>query len=815
VGTENGLSILTFGSQQRPTYSSVPSMRERVFGIQEDAQGNIWLETLTAGLFRLTPSSTDVESFGLREGLPTLLYNHTAATSQGLLAFNEKGIYRFAPGRNRFVPHNPFGGEKPATAFWKNELVEDARGNIWTVEGDKKRVTLYRKQAGSYVPVTTPLLPISTSPINVIYPDEQNLVWFGGRDGVVRYNPAVRKQYDLAYPALIRQVHTVGDKVLYDGTGSPQAAALPYNRNDISFDFAAVNFPVTQDMQFQYILENYDKTWSDWTAETKKGYTNLPAGKYRFRVKARNIYEVLSREATYDFTVTPPWYARWWMIALFVAAGAALLYLVVRWRLNALVREKQALENLIRERTEEVVIQKEELEKQSEELAVKNDQLEKIDLIVQSINAEIDFTNLFQTVLAKFSVIRNMNSASFLVFEPANSTYRFKALRSNRDLSYVEDVALTQEQAERRFLANATEVFEDVYLKNDVQYEPLHNAIDELVTPKSLITIVIETEGHIDGFITLENTTRSNAFDQRDISMICNLREHLIAAFIKTRLLENLENTLNDLNNAQDELIRQEKLASVGQLTKGIVDRILNPLNYVSNFSQSSDSLIDEAVETLEKQRDALPADMLDDLLDELSVLKVNSQKIQEHSKSTARILMDMQKLLREKSRDFLETDFNLFLESRLRMATLEAQAGYPGWSANLVTDLTQQPLPVRLLPHEFGQVVQNLISNAWYTLHEKHKALGSSFVPEIRVSTALVEGQVQLRFHDNGKGIPSREIERIFSPFFTTKPTSKGTGLGLFMTKDIVETHRGKIDIVSQEGEFTELLISLPLASK
>ncbi|GAB3936538.1 sensor histidine kinase [Larkinella terrae] len=791
VGTENGAGILTVLRGKSASYRPISGLTERIVGIHEDQTGAVWLETLTAGLYHLMPATNQIQSFSNLQGLPTLFYNRVATTTQGVLVYNEKGIFKYDATKNRFSPYSPFGLGKPGTAYWKNNLVEDRNGNIWTVEGDKKRITLYQKQGSGFKEFITPFLPVSTSPINLIYLDNQGLVWFGGRDGVIRYNAAVPKKYGLPYQALIRKVQTVQEKD---------------QLNDISFEYSAASFPVAKGIAFQYMLENYDKTWSDWTTESKKEYTNLPPGNYLFRVRARNIYETPSREATYSFTVQPPWYGRWWVIALFVLGTGLLIYLVVRWRLNRVLREKQSLENLIQERTEEVVSQKSELEKQSEELAIKNDQLEKIDLIVQSINAEIDFANLFQTILTKFSVIRNMNSASFLVYDKPTNSYQFKALRSNRELAHVESVQLTREQAETRYLSQTVEIFEDIYLKNDVYYEPLNSPIDDLDTPKSLITIVIENEGHIEGFITLENTVRSGAFDQRDISMIGNLREHLIAAFIKTRLLENLENTLHDLRNTQNELIRQERLASVGQLTKGIVDRILNPLNYVSNFSQLSEELIEEVIDGLKKEPDSL-----DDVLDDLGVLKMNLAKIQEHSGSTTRILQDMQVLLREKSRDFQETDLNQFVENKVRVVLNKLKTDYPDFAIQLALNLDKKAIRTNLLPNEFGQAVQNIVSNSYYTLFEKSK-LAKDFTPEIRIVTSLRDDQVILQIRDNGKGIPQREINNLFNPFFTTKPTSKGTGLGLFMTKDIVQLHRGKIEIHSKEGEFTEIRMVLPV---
>ncbi|GAB3277832.1 hypothetical protein GCM10027347_51860 [Larkinella harenae] len=819
AGTENGLRVLTVSEQSRSSSSFFLALDERIFGLEEDPQGNIWLETLTRGLHQFRPATNQVSQYSNLQGLPTLLYNRLTNTSQGLLVCNEKGIFRYNPQQDRFEAFNPFGDGRPAADHWQNDLREDQRGNLWTVGGDKRRVVFYQKQRKGFRAIATPFLPFSSSPINVIYPDRNGVVWLGGRDGLIRFDATVSKPYNRPYETLIRQIRTGENTVLFNGFEGADAAAespngartkLPYQGNSISFDFSAASYPTAKGLLFQYKLENFDKSWSEWTAESKKEYTNLPAGTYRFRVKARNIYQLPGREATYAFTVLPPWYGRWWVITLMVIGAGALLAALVRWRLAAVVREKQTLETLIQERTEEVVHQKSELEKQSEELAVKNDQLEKIDLFVQSINAEIDFANLFQTVLSKFSVIRNMNGASFLLYDKSTNTFRYKALKGNRDLSHVESAALSPEQAERRFLAQAVEIQENIYLKRDVHFEPLGNAIDDLTPPQSLVTLVIGNEEGIDGFITLENTLRPNAFDQRDLTMIGNLKEHLIAAFIKTRLLEDLEHTLNDLKNAQGELIRQEKLASVGQLTKGIVDRILNPLNYVNNFSQSSDDMIDEVIETIQKQPDGLSTNAMDDLVDDLGILKKNLAKIQEHSNSTTRILKDMQRLLKEKSREFLETDLNGFIESKARTLVQELKGEYRDFGVNLVLKLDPQPVRTRLLPYEFGQVVQNIVSNSYYTLFEKSKTV-SGFTPEVQIATQVENNHVLLRFRDNGKGIPSSELAKLFSPFFTTKPTSKGTGLGLFMTKDIVELHKGKIEINSKEGEYTEILMVLP----
>ena len=811
VGTQTGLSTLVMAPGLAPRYQPVAGINVPVVGIKEAPNGSVWLETLRDGLYQLRPGG-QVRQYGVQQGLPTLLYNRVTLVGTDLLAYNDHGIFRYDAQTDQFKLSNPFGNHQVADN-WKNTLVPGPAHTVWTVGGDKKTITLYQPRQQRYSAVTLPFLPLSAAPINVIYPDSAGITWFGGRDGLARYDAAVHKTYTQPYAALVRQVQVMGKRLLYEGGPRPAntvAPVLPAGTTDISFRFAAATYPVVSGLVFQYKLENYDHLWSDWTAANQKEYTNLPPGQYVFQVQARNIYGTRSQVASYAFEILAPWYTRWWALALLAAGVVLVLFGLVRWRVAVALREKQALENLILERTEEVVSQKMELEKQSLELADKNDQLEKIDLIVQSINAEIDSDNLFQVVLAKFSVVRHLHGASFLVFDKAAEVFRFKALRGSGELSQVQDTTLTLAQAESRFLIGATEVYEDIYLQNPTSYPRLGTSLDSLPTPRSLVTIVMANEGHIEGLITLENNARPDAFDQLDIDLIRNLKEHLIAAFIKTRLLENLATTLRDLESTQDELIRQEKLASVGQLTKGIVDRIINPLNYVTNFSQTSDEIIEGVVALLEEQQRVLPPDTLAEILDELAMVRENSVKIQEHSHSTTRILKDMKRLLKEKSRDYTETDLNTLLSQRARAIVQEMQSQHPALQLTLALDLAAEPVLVSLLPVEFGQVIRNLLSNSVYTLAEKSKST-PDFVPEIRICTRLVAGQAVVQLRDNGKGVPTRERDRLFSPFFTTKPTAKGSGLGLYMAKDIIEVHRGKITLDSCEGEYTEITISLP----
>ena len=275
-----------------------------------------------------------------------------------------------------------------------------------------------------------------------------------------------------------------------------------------------------------------------------------------------------------------------------------------------------------------------------------------------------------------------------------------------------------------------------------------------------------------------------------------------------------LEDSLQALRTTQTQLIQAEKMAAIGKLTKGIVDRILNPLNYINNFALNARELLQEMQTVTHKHLIILPAEEQNDLADVTAMLTQNLTKIHEHGNSTARILQDMQKLLRERSSTLVLTDLNQYLSQHLDPTLQKARAKYPALSVELELQLSPQAAPVALLPVEFGETLASLVDNAFYTLVEKSRR-EPAFSARLAVSTRVVDAQVELQVRDNGRGIPVSEAKQLFTPFFTTKPTAKGSGLGLFMSKDMVESLDGQLEIESAEGQYTQVTIRLPLSDE
>lgn len=264
----------------------------------------------------------------------------------------------------------------------------------------------------------------------------------------------------------------------------------------------------------------------------------------------------------------------------------------------------------------------------------------------------------------------------------------------------------------------------------------------------------------------------------------------------------------------QRQLIMQEKMASLGQITAGIAHEIKNPLNFVTNFAEGSIDLGDELLEVLDQNQKKIPEDQYN-LLQELAAdIQQNAKDIQENGLRADRVIRSMMEQARGDKGDPKKLDLNTLIDENIHLA----YHGYRGHVPNfaLIIEKNYDPnLPlVEVIPQDLGRVILNIFNNAFYALTQKQNELGESFTPTIQVSTQTSNGQALIRLRDNGPGIPENIRDKIFQPFFTTKPTSKGnSGLGLSISHDlIVIGHKGAMEVQSEVGEYTEFLIRLPI---
>ena len=438
--------------------------------------------------------------------------------------------------------------------------------------------------------------------------------------------------------------------------------------------------------------------------------------------------------------------------------------------------------------------QKQEIEEQAEALAQKNAQLGKIDAIVQSINQEVDFTAMLQSVAAILGRLPGVQRSAVLSGDPSGEGYRLVAQHRWPEV----DQRLAQEQIDERF-AQAKALAPDMLLASR---EGAHTIALRVRTKDARIS---------SGYFLLQN--QGEAFSPQALNLLENLREHLTSAYVKTQLLANLQTTLKHLRETQEELVRKEKMASIGQLTQGIVDRIINPLNYINNFSELTREMVAEDLgELLQEMEEAQPgkqAELLDEIQDIRQNASDNLLKVVEHGKTATRIIKEMESLLKAKNIDFKPTELAPVLEQSAQeaLAKLEKPKDF-----RLELDLPKGLPKVMAHQPDWSQIVGSLIDNALHALRAK-AAKQPGFVPEIALAAAHDGQRLAILFRDNGTGIPKANLDKIFAPLFTTKPTSEATGLGLYMVQDMVKAHKGTLEVRSEEGAFTEIAIHLPLA--
>ncbi len=280
---------------------------------------------------------------------------------------------------------------------------------------------------------------------------------------------------------------------------------------------------------------------------------------------------------------------------------------------------------------------------------------------------------------------------------------------------------------------------------------------------------------------------------------------------------DELEQALSDLSTAQDQIVMREKLASLGELTAGVAHEIRNPLNFVKNFSEVSEELLEEMKETIEESEDGAldeeQRELLDDIFGELSG---NLERIQTHGDRANRIVHDMLMMSRE-SVGHQPTNINNLLDEHARLAYHSARATDSNFQLDLQYDFDPDMEEIEVNPQDVGRVFLNIVNNGCYATNEKRLKLaeaepGSDYMPTLLLTTRRGEERIEVRIRDNGTGMPPAVIEKMFNPFFTTKPTDKGTGLGLSICNDIIRRHGGEILVESKPGEFTEMTIDLPL---
>ena len=407
-----------------------------------------------------------------------------------------------------------------------------------------------------------------------------------------------------------------------------------------------------------------------------------------------------------------------------------------------------------------------------------------------------------------------------LLREKGGAFYRAEAYGFSREfMDYVKDIPI---EAERGSASGRALLEGRVVHIPDVTADPEYTLIEaqRLGDYRTILAVPMLREGVPIGVLIL---TRSEVrpFTDKQIELVTTFADQAAIAIENVRLFESVEartrelaKSLEDLHTTQDRLVQTQKLASLGQLTAGIAHEIKNPLNFVNNFSGVSVELIDELRQALAGAN--LDSKLRAEISEIADTLQGNLDKVVQHGKRADAIVKNMLLHSREGSGEHRLVDINTLVEESLNLAYHGARAEKQGFNISLERSLDPTAGAADVFPQDITRVLLNLISNGFYAATKrKAETNGGDYEPTLAATTKNLGDHVEIRIRDNGTGIPPEVKEKLFNPFFTTKPAGEGTGLGLSISHDIiVKQHGGSIEVDTQPGEFTEFRIILPRAA-
>jgi signal transduction histidine kinase/Tfp pilus assembly protein PilF len=504
----------------------------------------------------------------------------------------------------------------------------------------------------------------------------------------------------------------------------------------------------------------------------------------------------------------------------FIAGLAALL--IVAFILYRNNRQKRKANVLLQQQKEEIDGKAHELSIQKENLEQSYNNVEQLGEIGRKITSSLSVEKIISTVYNNVNALMDAAVFGIGIYNDASKRIEFPATYEDGDAlpfysSSIED--------ENRFAVICFKEGREIIMGNLDEEHKLY--IQEVATPHegkqpvSLIYLPLVVKENILGVITVQSF-QQNAYSDYHLFMLRNIAIYTAIALENAESFETLNETVVQLRSTQSQLIQAEKMASLGELTAGIAHEIQNPLNFVNNFSEVNSELIKEMKHEIDEGN-------MEDVKTIADNIDENEQKILHHGKRADAIVKGMLQHSRSSSNIKEPTNINALADEYLRLSYHGLRAKDKSFNANFKTDFDESIGNINIVPQDIGRVLLNLYNNAFYAVTEKAKnpqppsvparagLKGSKeYEPTVTVSTKSVKPPsgglgVILTVKDNGNGIPQKVADKIFQPFFTTKPTGEGTGLGLSLSYDIIKAHGGEIKVETKEGEGSGFIIQLP----
>src|SRR5436190_4218111 len=469
-------------------------------------------------------------------------------------------------------------------------------------------------------------------------------------------------------------------------------------------------------------------------------------------------------------------------------------------------RQKQKANALLQRQKKEIDDKASELSLQKDELQQSYSNIELLGEIGRKITSSLSIETVISTVYDNVNTLMDASIFGIGIYNEELKKIDFPATYENGTaLPFYSNSIYDQNRFAALCFISGKEIvmgeLETEY-QNYLQQVPAPKQGDQ---PVSLIYLPLKIKDRMLGVITVQSFQRK-AYSDHHLFMLRNIAVYTAIGLENAESFKKLNETVDSLKKTQKQLIQSEKMASLGELIAGIAHEIQNPLNFVNNFSEVNKELLDEMNEKVAEGNYEEVKAIAKDVAD-------NQEKINFHGKRADAIVKGMLQHSRTSSGQKEPTDINALVDEYLRLAYHGLRAKDKSFHARFETDFDNTINNVTVVPQEIGRVILNLLNNAFYAVTEKKKLAGDTYTPTVNITTRKKTDRVEIKVNDNGNGVPQKILDKIFQPFFTTKPAGQGTGLGLSLSYDIItKGHGGELKIETREGEGSSFIILLPI---
>ncbi len=807
-GTDENVGVLKYQNGNFSLLGFIPETGVSVRSVIEDSNNDIWAFTYRDGVIRIQPSENvlipkRVKLYNKNDGFQSLK-NILAYELENRLVFaTEHGIFRYNKDLDSFTPDSVLKNFYNGKSNEVYNLATDSAGNIYLshLQNQRGSIVLAEKQHGNkYQFISTPFNAIPPMMALVSYVDSKGVYWIGGSEGLFRFDKRKIKNYKKEFHARINHITVKGDSCIFSGNNYIDSLAkryyapnqnsrsqykLNYKHNSITFIYSALDYSDESNLLFRYKLEGHDTKWSEWTSTNTKEYTNLHEGKYIFRVTAKNIYNIVSEESSFEFHILSPWYRSAIAYSLYFLLGIIVFVFSIRIFTRILIAQKQYLEKVVKERTEEIRMQKEELQSQADEMAAQsqelqaqsetlikiNEELEKLSIVARETDNAVLIMNErgeFLWVNDGFSKLYGYTKEDFLV----NYSNIFEASSNPEIRKTIQDCLNNKESVVYESSAT-TKSGKTVYLQTTIT--PILNSkgqVEKLVAIDSDITKLKEAE--------IEITKKNEEITAQKEEL--ELHRYNLEKIVQERTAQ--------LEIAKNKAEESDRLKSA--FLANMSHEIRTPMNAIVGFTnllKNEDITKDEKGEFI--QEITTNSNTLLQLIDDIiNIAKIEAGLLEIHKK-----YFDINTLL-------LETH-NFFTQKK--------NSEY-GKEIDLILNIEnpEKELSIFSDPVRIRQVLSNLLDNAIKFTDNGHVEFGYKLEKESDVSI------LKFFVKDTGIGLSKEHKTLIFERFRKIETDRnklyRGTGLGLVISKNIAKQLGGKLYVESEINIGSTFHFTLPI---